>query len=194
MKVSTGKAYEWLFPEKSKQTQRTSYQNQVLPYYVVPQKTVPLLSCSYYPTLQQLFEVFTVSRASQSKVLYCSIMSDNWNFPTCHYLSNNFQAFKPSGGQTHSFSTDLHSQSTRLCLLSSLTKLEQPWCVLIVIAAVSSIEDFSFFLSIFLLYPFPSLLISLCTDQTGRTSGWELREENDPDLWEKVVQKSRTED
>lgn len=145
MKVSTGKAYEWLFPEKSKQTQRTSYQNQVLPYYVVPQKTVPLLSCSYYPTLQQLFEVFTVSRASQSKVLYCSIMSDNWNFPTCHYLSNNFQAFKPSGGQTHSFSTDLHSQSTRLWLLSSLTKLEQPWCVLIVIAAVSSIEDFSFF-------------------------------------------------
>uniref|UniRef100_A0A671YQU9 Catenin, beta like 1 n=1 Tax=Sparus aurata TaxID=8175 RepID=A0A671YQU9_SPAAU len=32
------------FLKKSKQTQRTSYQNQVLPYYVVPQKTVPLLS------------------------------------------------------------------------------------------------------------------------------------------------------
>lgn len=77
MTVSTRKAYVRLFPEKNKQKKRTSYQYQMLPYYVVPQKTVPLLSCSYYPTLQQLFEVFTVSRATQSKVLHCSIMSDN---------------------------------------------------------------------------------------------------------------------
>lgn len=28
---------------------------------------------------------------------------------------------------------------------------------------------------------------------TGRTSGWEFSEENDPDLWEKVIQKPGTE-
>ena len=63
--------------------------------------------------LQQLFEV----------LLYCSIMSHGWNFLTCHYLSNNLQAFKPSGGQTHSFSTDLHSHTTRLWLLRSAHKI-----------------------------------------------------------------------
>lgn len=35
--------------------------------------------------------------------------------------------------------------------------------------------------------------LSLPANQTGRTSGWEFGEENDSDLWEKVLQKSGTE-
>lgn len=45
----------------------------------------------------------------------------------------------------------------------------------------------------FLIYCFFFILFTLSSNQTGRTSGWKFSEENDPDLWEKVIQKSGTE-
>lgn len=51
-----------------------------------------------------------------------------------------------------------------------------------------SSNDLYIYFFLFLFFP------SLSANQTGRASGWEFSEENDPDLWEKIIQESGTED
>lgn len=110
------------------------------------------------------------------------------------YLSSTAEVYNPSGGQTHSLFTQMHSfwLNKMSAQFASITWLRWPYSLFVVMAAVALIILFFPFsprlpFSIFLL-PFP------CANQTGRTGRWELSEENDPDLWEEVIQKPGTKD